>query len=513
MEKQGAERDEVARYELARHISSNEAIWRILQFPIHDRYPAVLKLNVHQPDGQRVYFTSDNVLARAETPPETTLTGFFKLCKSDDFAKGLLYCDVPRYYTCVVSHKKFKRRVQGTSVDDHPGVRKSDVLGRVYTVHPNQFQCFCLRMLLHEVRGPTCFEDLRTVDGVVYDTFQEAANKRGLLEDDAHWNDTLEEAAFVQSSARLRTLFAVMLRSCEIADPKTLWTNHRDNMSADILMEARRANPDVDMTYSDVIYNQALVLLEDKVLELDGSDLTTYGLNAPMRNNENMLSRELIRQTNYDLSKLERLVRDNEPKLTHDQENVYSSMLAKIENTEGGIVFLDAPGGTGKTFLINLILAKIRLRRQIGLAVAFSGIAGGLLDGGRTAHSTFNVTREESPTRRKSNVQYLVLEINMSLYCQILHSITCIGFIHSDCCIVCCHLPDTRKPCIENRSVQTGSAYYLITAFSVRLLSQLGGNKDHSTKLSESCLTCMLVVVRSECEFVIKFPLKYSRGH
>ena len=46
-----------------------------------------------------------------------------------------------------------------------------------------------------------------------------------------------------------------------------------------------------------------------------------------------------------------------------------------------------------------------------------------------------------------------MLEINMSLYCQRLHSIICIGFIHSDCCIVCCHLPDTRKPCIENRSV------------------------------------------------------------
>ena len=48
-----------------------------------------------------------------------------------------------------------------------------------------------------------------------------------------------------------------------------------------------------------------------------------------------------------------------------------------------------------------------------------------------------------------------VLEINnsMSLYCQRLHSIICIGFIHSDCCIVCCHLPDNRKPCIENRSV------------------------------------------------------------
>ena len=58
----------------------------------------------------------------------------------------------------------------------------------------------------------------------------------------------------------------------------------------------------------------------------------------------------------------------------------------------------------------------------------------------------------------------------------------------------------------------TGSAYYLIIAFSVTLLSQLGGNKYHSTKICESCLTCMLVAMRSECEFVRKFPLKYSRG-
>ena len=108
-----------------------------------------------------------------------------------------------------------------------------------------------------------------------------------------------------------------------------------------------------------------------------------------------------------------------------------------------------------------------------------------------------------------------MLEINIHYIVRdyiLVHQVANIGFIHSDCCIVCCHLPDTRKPCIENRSVQTGLAYYLITAFSVRLLSQLGGNKDHSTKIYESCLTCMLVAVRSECEFVRKFPLKYSRG-
>ncbi|GBP66695.1 hypothetical protein EVAR_79050_1 [Eumeta japonica] len=52
---------------------------------------------------------------------------------------------------------------------------------------------------------------------------------------------------------------------------------------------------------------------------------------------------------------------------------------------------LDAPGGTGKTFVISLILAEIRSNNGIALAVASSGIAATLLDGGRTAHSVFKL--------------------------------------------------------------------------------------------------------------------------
>ncbi|GFX09790.1 ATP-dependent DNA helicase [Trichonephila clavipes] len=64
-------------------------------------------------------------------------------------------------------------------------------------------------------------------------------------------------------------------------------------------------------------------------------------------------------------------------------------MLA-VAAEQGGF-FSDVPGGTGKTFLISLILAKIRSQQKIALAVASSGIAATLLDGGRTAHSTFKL--------------------------------------------------------------------------------------------------------------------------
>jgi hypothetical protein len=60
------------------YVSSNEAVWRILNFPIHDRHPTVVHLSVHLENGQRVYFTSENAEERAAQPPNTTLTAFFQ---------------------------------------------------------------------------------------------------------------------------------------------------------------------------------------------------------------------------------------------------------------------------------------------------------------------------------------------------------------------------------------------------------------------------------------------------
>ena len=51
-------------------------------------------------------------------------------------------------------------------------------------VGPTAREKFHLRMLLMVVKGPRSFDDLKTVDGHICDTFHEACLKRGLLEDD-----------------------------------------------------------------------------------------------------------------------------------------------------------------------------------------------------------------------------------------------------------------------------------------------------------------------------------------
>ncbi|GBN98619.1 hypothetical protein AVEN_135751-1 [Araneus ventricosus] len=75
--------DEIARHQMGRYINSNEAVWRILRFPIHDLFPTIVHLIVHLENGQRVYFTSDNAQERATKPIYTTFTAYFQLCQED----------------------------------------------------------------------------------------------------------------------------------------------------------------------------------------------------------------------------------------------------------------------------------------------------------------------------------------------------------------------------------------------------------------------------------------------
>ncbi|GFV00104.1 uncharacterized protein LOC104236095 [Trichonephila clavipes] len=187
--------DEINQYQLGRYISSNEAVWRILSFTIHERHPTVIHLAVHLENGQCVCFTADNVRARALVPPATTLTAFYSLCQDDLFAETLLYSEVPKFYTWNASTKKFQRRKQGKAVEGHTSLYSSDALGRLYTVHPNNTECFYLRLLLIIIRGPISFQDLGTVNGQLCATYRQACQELNLLENDAHWDTALADAS------------------------------------------------------------------------------------------------------------------------------------------------------------------------------------------------------------------------------------------------------------------------------------------------------------------------------
>ncbi|UYV77690.1 hypothetical protein LAZ67_15001947 [Cordylochernes scorpioides] len=386
-----ASNDEVTQYQLGRYISSNEAVWRILSFSIHERYPTVVHLAVHLENGQRVYFTSENVRARAMSPPPTTLTEFFTLCRNDTFARTLLYSEIPTYFTWNTSTRKFQRRKQGRTVQGQPNLYSTDALGRLYTVHPNNAECFYLRLLLINVRGPTSFQALKTVNGHVCATFREACQKLDLLENDAHWDISLTDASNTAQPQQIRTLFSIILTTCFPANPKDLWEKYKDYMSEDILHRMRRINANPNIQFTSNIYNEALILIEDGCLTIANKSLTELGMRAPNRSGIDIFDCDIQRETQFDVNELQAFVRINLPKLVLEQRTAYDTIINAISNKSCGLYFLDAPGGTGKTFLISIILATIRSQKNIALAIASSGIAATLLDGGRTAHSALKI--------------------------------------------------------------------------------------------------------------------------
>ncbi|XP_071642973.1 uncharacterized protein [Temnothorax longispinosus] len=384
-----SEKDEVKLYKSGRYISSSEAIWRILAFPIHERYPIVFHLAVHLENGQRVYFNSKNLAERLNNPPQTTFLAFFELFKTDDFAKTFLYSEVPSYF--VWKNNKFVRRKQGKDVDGWPEIKKDSELGRVYTIHPNNTECYYLCLLLHEIRGPTSFLDLKTANGVFCHTFQSTCKALGLLEDNKQWDNTLEEAALCDSPLKLRELFTVMLAFCQLSEPQSLWEKYKDSFSEDITRQVERELQGSAQQVMDEVYNRCLVLIENAVVALGGKELQQYGLPQPKRSGGVLGNRDYLRETNYDVNALTEVVSNNEGLLTDEKLAVYRQVLSSVESGAGQVFFLDAPGGTGKTFLINLLLARVKSDRGIALAVASSGIAATLLEGGRTAHAAFKL--------------------------------------------------------------------------------------------------------------------------
>ncbi|CAH1107946.1 unnamed protein product [Psylliodes chrysocephalus] len=116
-------------------------------------------------------------------------------------------------------------------------------------------------MLLHHVRGSTSFTELKIVNGRECQKYREACEARQLLENNNHWDKTMEEAVQCRLPDKIRELYAMLLSSCGLSDPQTLWDNCKEYMAEDILHQLQQVQ--TDMTFHDQIYNKTLIIIEN----------------------------------------------------------------------------------------------------------------------------------------------------------------------------------------------------------------------------------------------------------
>ncbi|XP_043242049.1 uncharacterized protein LOC122391808 [Amphibalanus amphitrite] len=367
--------DEIAAYQDLRSIGASEACWRLFDTPLSQRQPNVVALQVHLPDHQLVFFEPGQERQAAEAARRTHLTAW---------CRQLLYPDFPSAYTWQAGQKVWRKRRQRQA---------TEAIGRVVSLSPRHGDVFFLRVLLHHVAGAVSFEELRTVNGVICATYREACGLRGLLRDDQEWEVTMEDAAHTQLPCQLRRLFTVLLLFCTPADTLQLFRRHVEAMAEDFVFR-HPGLPD------DLRAPLVLVHLE-RQLQQAGKELHDFGLPevtpeqraraaeleqaAELRRLPRIIQEEL----DHDVGELQDRLAVQLPTLLPSQRAIFDRVLAAVDEHRPLAVFVDAAGGTGKTYVFNALLAAVRSRGMVALAVAYSGIAATLLEGGRTYHSRF----------------------------------------------------------------------------------------------------------------------------
>ena len=288
--------------------------------------------------------------------------------------------------------------------------RRTKQLGRIQRVPVALGETFYLRLLLKNVVSPHGFEDLLSFNGVTHESFQDAATARGLLGNTERIQTILDDTWYMSSSVQVCETFASLLLNALVPNPSTMFFNNLCTKLTDDLPPTTEHSVRVGAAAFRI--NQVLIAHGTDIgLYIDGVHPVAYvqsdteSVSVTAEQGDTMYRETIIDRTRLDPS----------------QAKVYDAFFIAIERNRvicrgnrrpprhrrrGQYIFLDAPGGYGKTRVNNSILGtcmdgNLRCGRSIRpvrvAAVATTNQAAQLLIKGSTAHSTFRIPLNLQP--------------------------------------------------------------------------------------------------------------------
>ncbi|KAL3115858.1 hypothetical protein niasHT_007158 [Heterodera trifolii] len=413
--------DEIAATFKVRYMTAMEAFLRLNSYKIVGTSHQIYTLSVHDEEGQTIVIEEGHEEeGRWKVKDNTRLTAFFKLCGDDSDASQLTYDRVPYYYSWNYKARSWKKR--GRPLTENPD--KAKMFVRVFTVSPRKHELFAIRMLLLHRPGPKNFEDLRTVDGVVFPTFAGAAQHLGLQVCDQLFVRSMQEACSEMSNLkRLQHFFAMLIAHAHPSEPQKLFDQFLDEMNP----PAAGAYPgamqkSIALRAAEVMKNIEYFL---NCMGTNSGDAGLSGLpedydfqrQANLLEEDNLLDDFYGGDANQRRKSLQQIAVEQVEKLNADQMAAFDKISRAVLNGgEQKLFFLEGAGGCGKTFFYNTLIKwcvagkpmlsesdntvwgrdKDSLRRSAVIAAASTGIAALLLIGGGTAHRHFYVPNDVS---------------------------------------------------------------------------------------------------------------------
>ncbi|KAF7820696.1 uncharacterized protein G2W53_026151 [Senna tora] len=315
---------EIKQYYDCRYISPYEASWRIFGFDINFRKPSIERLPFHLPNQQGVVFCDDDHVDDVSNASlkETKFLVWFEVNNIHLITRELTYAQILTKFVFKTDVRKWCVRKIVHSIC------------HLYYVALGLGELHYLRVLLTFVKGPTSFEDIRTINGVLHPTFKDARYAMGMSDDDKEYIDGIREASIWSSDIYLRKLFSKLLLHNTISRPAYL--------------DDERLK---DITLAEI----------ENILRINGHSLRDFPPmplpNDALKSNlQNMLISE---ELNYDKELLKSQHSTLLSTLTLEQKYIYNLVMDAISHEHGGVFFLNGFGGSGKTFVWNTLMVAL----------------------------------------------------------------------------------------------------------------------------------------------------------
>ncbi|XP_076949931.1 uncharacterized protein LOC143622751 [Bidens hawaiensis] len=254
------------------------------------------------------------------TNASSMFTGWFECNKNHDFAKTLTYSEFPTKYVWKKQLRKWEPRLRGFAI------------GRVFAVPPAFDEACYLRILFNKVKGPECFEDIRTVDGVVCETFRDACYKRGLLDDDKEYIEAIEEASHTSTGYYLRNLFATMLITYSLSRPHFVWESTWELLVDGILFKQQKDqnNPGLILN-EEQLKNLALMEIENFLISNNSSLRRYQQMSFPdMETISRATNLLMVEELSYDTETMNNEFNNLFDSLTEEQRGVYNEIMSAL---------------------------------------------------------------------------------------------------------------------------------------------------------------------------------------
>ncbi len=187
----------------------------------------------------------------------------------------------------------------------------------------------------------------------------------------------------------MRSLFVTILAFGVPSEPRMLWENYKEHICDDYKVALQRrgiVEPSIEQIESWALHSLRDALAKfSKILE-------DFGLPAPSIAFDWLETNRLLEvERDYNVEVLQAEVAMAIENLNDGQRAAYNGIIDAYAAHHVKVIFIDGPGGIGKTYIENLILNVVRSHGDAALAVASSSIAALLLLGGRTAHSYLKI--------------------------------------------------------------------------------------------------------------------------